>query len=654
MVLEKQEVALFRYRKGVRVGYCIDRTADKVRLAIGRDRSVTVPRENVLFRSGEKVVDHAEFAQFAREVDELAARLDLSEVWELTGDDRTGISFDDLASLVDLVDGRGRTALLLHLHGEDCMYFASEGELWVPATADSVQKVKEKVERQRAEAEELTAFTAWFCHDKPSEPLEMTARQRTWLESLRRFVIAGEEAERDGWVRGFLAQFKRSDPRRFVFERLVHLGQFAPDEHLELSRLGVKSHFADEVTVAAAEPIVISDNDDGLVEVPVFSIDSETTFDIDDALSFESTTSGWRLGIHVTDLTDVVTKDGVLDAAARERRLSLYFPEAILPMLPTSLSSGSASLLPEAERRALSLYVEFDSEHKPLAAEFRRTRVRNDFRLNYDEVDLILRGERHLLAEQLRALWQVVVSLRGRRIAAGGVALERPDPDVQVGADGAIRVDLKDRDTPANRLVSECMILYNHEAARYLVRHAVPGIFRSQQSKVATDPAVELKDPFSRYSFFRQLGPSHTSLEALPHNLLGLDCYVQSTSPLRRYGDLVIQRQLVRHLQTGTLCYSAEELADLLRRGESVLKELGRLEVKRKRYWLIKWLAQQGELEIAACVLEVRPRDCLVELIDYGLRGPALVHQPHEGDHVTVSVAHADAWDDAVRFRQVR
>ena len=173
------------------------------------------------------------------------------------------------------------------------------------------------------------------------------------------------------------------------------------------------------------------------------------------------------------------------------------------------------------------------------------------------------------------------------------------------------------------------MILCNSLLARYCLDHGLPAAYRSQPAPDLSDLPDLPEGPLRRFHLFRRLRPADLSTVPAPHGGLGVEAYIQATSPLRRYPDLVMQRQISHFLATGEHHYSAEEIASVCHRADAQLRELARIEDDRRRYWFLKYLQQRldapqdGEdrTHFRAVVLENEERRlALLELSEYPFR----------------------------------
>ena len=209
-------------------------------------------------------------------------------------------------------------------------------------------------------------------------------------------------------------------------------------------------------------------------------------------------------------------------------------------------------------------------------------------------MDAALEGGESPQAETLRTLHDVARTLRQKRLDDGAVEFRRPELKVWVEADGDIGVKVEGP-TPARRLVAEFMVLANRLLAEFCRDRGIPAVFR-HQPRVSLDDLPETNETVWTYLALRRMRPGELSVDPKPHGTLGLQAYLQATSPLRRYPDMVLQRQIVSYLQHGAPQYDRETLASLLYPAEMRLRELSRAEDERTRYWFLKHLQGAGRL----------------------------------------------------------
>ena len=226
--------------------------------------------------------------------------------------------------------------------------------------------------------------------------------------------------------------------------------------------------------------------------------------------------------------------------------------------------------------------------------------------------------------------------------------------------------------SPARMLVTELMVLCNSLMADFCRREGLPAAYRYQDQPEVDELVPEAAavdkagaSPVHLYRMMQRLPPAGLSTTPAAHRGLGVPAYIQVTSPLRRYPDLVMQRQISHYLSTGLPLYPPETVASVAQRAEVQLREIGRLEADRRRYWFLKYLAQShlagadpGDTNalFQAVVLDHPPgRHALLELSEYPFRLRAEVDRSRgPGDTVSLRLHEVDLWRRVARFVQER
>jgi ribonuclease R len=324
-----------------------------------------------------------------------------------------------------------------------------------------------------------------------------------------------------------------------------------------------------------------------LRDVDLVTIDGADARDFDDAVYCEKDGSGWRLLVAIADVSHYVNVDSALDKEATRRGTSVYFPDRVVPMLPEVLSNGLCSLNPRVDRLCMVCEMRVNSQGKVTGAEFYEAVMRSKARLTYSEVSAFIEGQStksvpkalHDAIRELHRLYQALAKARNRR---GAIEIDLPQTKFRLNDDGEIdSIDVVPRND-AHRLIEECMIAANVQAARFLKRHRVPGLYRvharpdpdrfndlrmyltSLGLKVAHPEHVQPRD-FTKIirqtatrpdanaimmAMLRSLTHAEYSPENIGHFGLALDSYAHFTSPIRRYPDLLVHRA-IRHIVSG-------------------------------------------------------------------------------------------------------
>jgi exoribonuclease-2 len=353
-----------------------------------------------------------------------------------------------------------------------------------------------------------------------------------------------------------------------------------------------------------------------LADVRAFSIDDSSTTEIDDALSVQGLGSGTvTLGIHIAAPGLAVHPGSAIDLLGRARLSTVYMPGYKLTMLPDEVVQ-SYTLQEGRDCPALSLYVTLDEatlevrdtitrlEQVPIASNLRHDQLDSVFTEAFFE-DAVATGAPaadvawglelsflHRLARSLKAQREVV---RGKPENFNrpdyNFKLDNPGGDEPLGEE-AVSISIRQRGAPLDLIVAEAMILANSTWGEWLAEHGVPGIYRSQASMA---PGVKVR----------------MGTRALPHAGLGVKSYAWSTSPLRRYVDLVNQWQIIACVRNGRTAALAApfkpkdtELFAIISGFDAAYSAYNGFQAGIERYWTLKYLQQNGITELTAAAFK--------------------------------------------------
>ncbi len=662
-------IVVVRLASGLSIRRVIETKGTRVRLALGRNKEARLPTERVLLETGEFAANEDDLNAFSTVCESSAADLDLAEIWDLCTGERSALSLADIADLYwpEPPSPLQTAALLLHLERDD-PYFETSVDGYIPRAQAEVEAI---LSHRRAQTEREASATALAaCLASGVAPPNPSQYERELLDHLRGFVVYGDNYTRAASARELAARASPGsrDHRREAFALLVSAGLLSEDVPLELLDADIPNEFSQDVLLQAervdGEAALSDGSRADLSRIPTITIDNADTADRDDAISLERLNGLYRLGIHIADAASLVDPEGELCVEASRRSASLYLPESVIPMLPPSLSESVGSLGPGMRRPALSVLIDITEDGEVVNSEIVSSVVRSDAALSYDDVD-------HQLDEVPGNLHELVATLdrfgeaRGRKRAqAGAVAFRRPEMEISVGPIGQIDVKVTDRASMSRRLISELMILCNCLMAKFCVDNQIPAAFRTQA--MAGGPTLALErdleyDPVREFAAVRLLGPAKLSTEAKHHGGLGVSEYIQATAPLRRYPDLVMQRQIGHFIRCGVPLYKAEEVLAIASSADVQIRELARIERFRKRYWFLKYLRQArtgqgsngGSSNVfQAVILERREHGpSTIELMEYPFRTRIqLTDRDSPGDQVTVRLHDVDLWTRSAHF----
>ena len=340
-----------------------------------------------------------------------------------------------------------------------------------------------------------------------------------------------------------------------------------------------------------------------LRDVDLVTIDGADARDFDDAVYCEKSGDGWRLLVAIADVANYVDIGSALDQEAIRRGTSVYFPDRVVPMLPEELSNGLCSLNPKVDRLCMVCEMRINAAGKVTSSKFLEAIMRSSARLTYsqvnkfltDEKDHSIPGDLHAAIGELHSLYKVFAKNRQKR---GAIELDIPGTRIILDDQGAVVDIVAVARNDAHRLIEECMISANVQAAKFLRHHKIPGLYRVH-AKPDPDSFDELRlyllslglkiphpdhvQPRDFNSIIEQVKDrpdsaaismsmlrSLTHAEYTPNNDghfgLALDAYAHFTSPIRRYPDLLVHRA-IRHIirggKVGAYDYDADRMERL-------------------------------------------------------------------------------------------
>jgi exoribonuclease-2 len=602
----------------------------RLRLLTENNKEVNLAASRLLHRdrtrldlsmSRTRMVDALKEVAYKRKT--LIGEVLIRELWEVLNSEQEWIDLDTMTAFCfpGAPNGDHQSAVMRALFN-DRLYFRFNPGRFFPNSAEQVERLiaqrDEQVRRQRI----IENGGDWLrrCLAR-SGPAPADAREPgvgEFLDVLKSYHLFEKESPDHSLARGMLER-AGLDQTDELFALLVKAGVFSQDENIELLRRDVPVEFPCEARQAAAEltgALRLFRTDcrrHDLTGLSLFTIDGQSTLDFDDALSLEVTPEGLRLGVHIVDVADVVRKGDPLDREARRRGSSIYMSDQKIPMLPPVLAEGLCSLKAGEVRPAISTVVDLSPELDVRGYRVLPTIVKVKDQLTYFDVNLLADQDSNVV--HLRSIAR---KFREARLAAGAVHISVPEINLWLGENGDINLNRVNRESPGRMLVAEIMILANWLMARFLAENGMPAIFRSQPEPRERLYRGEEGTLYQQWMQRRLLNRFVLGHDPEKHSGLGLAAYVTATSPIRKYFDLVTQRQ-VRAVLGLEEPYSAEDIDRILQDLSMPMSHVAHLQVGRQRYWLLRYLEKRVGQKEEAIVLVRRRHSYQVLLTDYML-----------------------------------
>ncbi|MBE9206888.1 VacB/RNase II family 3'-5' exoribonuclease [Nostoc sp. LEGE 06077] len=676
--MEKGTLVEFRVQGDRRLGV-VDRPDGKTRWFVvdERGQSHSLAPRQITYTVNGQTYKSSEIAKFLDEVKPYLDPSSLEVAWELLVEDGETVTPSQMANLLFSASDPTPCYAAHCLLSDDKLYFKQKADAYEPRTTAQVAERKHQIEVETLKAKGQQEFLVRVEEALKGEAVEWQRHDRHRLEALEKYAALMADIVREGVKYDALARaypppapvletmnmLGRPATPQGAFQLLIDLGWWSPYENLFLRRSSIPVQFPSKVLEVAQQrldsPTTDLDvNRLDLTHLKVYTIDDESTTEIDDGLSWESLTDGReRLWVHIADPTRWLEPEDDLDLEARKRGSTVYLPTGMVPMFPEILATGPMSLVQGRICCALSFGIILDSTGAVEDYSIHASLIKPTYRLTYEDVDEMV--QIGVQAEpEIEAIANWAKKRKSWRYNQGAISINMPEAMIKVKGD-EISIDILD-DSSSRQLVAEMMILAGEVAARYGKTHNIPLPFRGQPQPELPpeEELIQLPAGFVRACAMRRCMPkSEMSITPLRHAGLGLDTYTQATSPIRRYSDLLTHFQLKAHLRGEVLPFSADQLKEVMMTVSSITQEVTMVERQTNRYWALEYLRRHPEQIWSVTVLMWLREDsnlALILLEDLGLQLPMIFKRPATlGEQLLVKVSIADPQKDMIQFQEI-
>ena len=623
----------------------------------------SIPPKQITYEVAGETYKPSDIPKFLKEVEVYSDPSSLEVAWELLVDGGETADPESLAVLLFSDRTAAQCYAAYYLLSTDKLYFKQKGDRYEPRPAAQVAEIKHQQEVEKQRHQESQGFWDRVKQRLAGENVDWASSDRTRLDALERFATLGEEATHRTPALETLASLERSENPEAAFQLLVDLGLWSHHENLFLRRSQIPLQLPAKVLEGVQRCLenLPSDSDKSrldLTHLKIYTIDDESTTEIDDGLSLEFLENGQqRLWIHIADPTRLLSPGDELDMEARKRTTTVYLPTGMIPMFPPELATGPMSLIQGKECSALSFSIVLDETGAVEDYSIHISTVKPTYRLTYDDVDEML--ELGIEAEPEISAIATLAKLRQKwRETQGAISIFMPESVIKVNGD-EIKIHVID-DSTARLLVAEMMILAGEVAARYGQTHSLAIPYR-HQPQPELPPEEELlavpAGPARACAVRRCMPRSEMNLTPGRHSSLGLEAYTQVTSPIRRYTDLLTHFQIKAHLRDEPQPFSPEEMQDIVMCLGTAVREASSVERQTNRYWGLEYLRRNPDEVWEALMLRWLREDSnlgLILLEELGLELAMRFGRSIEiGDRLEVKVTHCDPRSDAINFQEM-
>jgi exoribonuclease-2 len=598
----------------------------RLKLLTEHNREVKVAAQRLSLRSRTRLPLTLNRARLVEALKELAIKrnaiadtVQIQTLWEILNQEEAWIDLETMTGLCFPKEGDDHhQSAVIRAMFKSRRYFKFKPDRFWPHTEAQVAAIVEQEQKAARDKQLIDAGVAWLRSGLSGALKDPGANRNELVEILQAFYLFEKESPRYEIARTILkkAEFQSPDA---IFDHLVAAGHWTADENVDLLRYKISIEFPPPVIELAQslQPAAAQTHRDSgrvdLTHLNTITIDGQATLDFDDALSIETRDDHFLVGIHISDVARYIKKDDLLDQEARARASSIYMPDQRVSMVPPLLAENRLSLKKDAVRPTISTMVKINLSGEIVSYDIFPSIIRVHHQLSYFEANISAEQK-----ETINGLYEIAARFREVRMSQGALQITLPEINIWLDESGSPLVNQVNRESPGRMLVAEMMILSNWMAARFLAENKVPAIFRSQpkpKERILKDGAGTL---FQNWMQRKKLNRFVLRTAPDKHSGLGLDAYVTASSPIRKYFDLVTQRQIRAALGLES-AYTQKEIEAIIDQLAQPIADIGRIQFRRNRYWLLKYLESRiGEKE-EAIVLQRRRRSYAVLLKAYML-----------------------------------
>ena len=465
-----------------------------------------------------------------------------------------------------------------------------------------------------------------------------------------------------------------NDPTTNLRGRIIEVlgwpGEAGVDMRAVIHRFGLRTSFPEPVLLEARavpdalDAAEIARREDWR-QALVITIDPADAKDHDDALWVEKKSDGWRLAVHIADVSHYIKPGSAMDREASERGNSTYLVDRVLPMLPVELSNGLCSLKPNVDRLTKCALLDVSGKGEITKARFLDAVIHSRAKLSYEQAQAILDGQPApagsdpQLAAMVKEAWRLAACMRRRRFDQGSLDLDMPEIRIVLDDQGRALAAEPVIHTASHQLVEECMLAANEAVARILRERMKPALYRIHDDpdpsrlmdytltaklhgyrpgdltnrahiqKLLDESKGSPEEHIIKLGLLKSLKRAAYSAEPTGHYGLAKGDYCHFTSPIRRYADLIVHRALQPLLANpprqcdSTLSQAGlREIARHLSDTERVSAEAESETKQIKLFDYLQRVAEQHDPHVFdGLITEVRPMGLMVEIPAMGIRG---------------------------------
>ncbi|XP_031486302.1 ribonuclease II, chloroplastic/mitochondrial isoform X2 [Nymphaea colorata] len=640
------------------------------------------PQQVTYIIPGIEGFDHSEISDFIKKTESLLDPTLIEYAWEELRETNKAVTAEELAEIIYGATESLESYCAHLLLSKDEIYFSVlESKGYCPVYGPRpVQQVEELLFRKHAKEvaeKELEEF-GQLIRSAKMMPSQSKPPKHFWIgeEKIRNRVEALEayaldrcrNDEQKKMAGNILKSCGLQKASAAAMNLLIDIGYFPIHVNLDLMKLNIPTEYSEEILLAADEVLSLQPDPDKMIRkdltfLKVYAIDVDEADELDDALSAERMQDGRiKVWIHVADPTRLLKPQSTIDREAMKRGTSVFLPTATYPMFPEKIAMEGMSLKQGHVCSVVSVSIILREDGSIAEYEVQNSIIRPTYMLTYESASelLLLNLEEE---SELKLLYQAATLRFQWRLQQGAIDTGTIEARVKVSnpddPEPLINLYVEDQSASAMRLVSEMMILCGEAIASFGCSKNIPLPYRGHpQSSTSFSAFAHLPEGPARTSTYTKVlrAAELDFRKPIRHGLLGLSGYVQFTSPIRRYLDLLAHYQVKALLRGDSLPFSAGQLEGIASMTNVKVRIAKKLSSDSLRYWLLEFLRRQPkDRKYRALVLRfIKDRLAALLLLEIGVQASASVSIGVQiGDEVDIQVEESHPRADILTVKEV-
>ncbi|MBF0117858.1 MAG: RNB domain-containing ribonuclease [Desulfobacterales bacterium] len=597
---------------------------ERLRVITETNKEVNLSVSRLLYTSNNRLnvsIGRQKLVEALNEVSErrkaLISQINIKELWEVLNSEQEWIDLETMTAFCFPNSATNdHESAVLRAFFTNKIYFKFNSNEFFPNSEEQVQSLISQAEAQERKVRIIEHGGDWLKKALKEKTVAIPEDKLELIKILKSFFLFEKESPHYEIGKAVLARAE-IDGEDSLFQALIKLNVWGENENIDIYKHKIPVEFPEniknytsQITNSSKDTFFDNKRKD-LTNLPLITIDGQATLDFDDAISIEDKVDFYMLGVHIADVGHFVKKGDPLDQESLLRGSSIYMPDQKIPMLPNCLAEDFCSLKEGNLRPAISVMIKLNRFLDIITYEIVPSIIQVKRQLTYYDVNTIADIDKEIILLQ-----DIAKKFRKKRMENAAVQITLPEINIWIKDDGEIILSKINRESPGRMLVSEIMIMANWLMAKFISENNAAAIYRTQ-----IDPKERLYngEDDNLYRNWMQRKLLHRFiLNSRPehHAGLGLNVYITATSPIRKYFDLITQRQ-IRALLGYEELYSHDEIEKVIQMLEEPMKHVFTLQFERHKYWKLKYLEQKIGQKEEALVLSRRRNSYVILLTEY-------------------------------------